>query len=141
MGSNGELVLNHALLEFVLDFSRESQCGWLRFERRHVNRRALICLLPRLACVSRVTRLCAGSAPQYAALRLAALDVKIAGVECSSSRKAKYTLQAYDKNVELFSKSWEVNIEVPEHLRTSPLDVLSVEELYELRLILQSGWQ
>ena len=90
MGSIGVLVLNHALLDFVIDFSFESSCGWTCLERRHVNRTTFLQLLPILASVSRVTYKFATSTPQYAALRLAAYDIKLAAIKFFCLKKAKF---------------------------------------------------
>jgi len=50
-------------------------------------------------------------------------------------------VQAFDWNLDFFTKSWELNIEVLEKLWINPLGALSVVELYLLRGILQSKWQ
>jgi len=46
-----------------------------------------------------------GCVVYYAVLRLAALDLKAVAGELSASTKKKLVLQAFDKNVELFSTS------------------------------------
>ena len=75
--SGGEILLNHALVDYVLERCCLSDCGWLCFERRHVDRAVLLRLLPILASVSRVTRASVGRSVQLAALRLALFDVQV----------------------------------------------------------------
>ena len=116
MGSCGEVVFNHELLEFVLDYCCKSTCGWWRFKCRLVNWGAIMCLLPILASVLNVTWVCMGCIVQFAALWLAAHDVEVVGIKLSTLKKTEVVLQAFDRNVEFFSKSWRVNVGVPENL-------------------------
>ena len=62
-------------------------------------------------------------------------------VMMSSSRKASAILWELDLNLHIFSRSWVLQMEMWLKLRTSPLSVLTVVELHQLREILRSGWQ
>ena len=141
MGSVGEFVFNHAILHFIIEHCCESQLPWGRFERRHVNRGAMLRLLSTLAAISSTTWLTTKATTEFAALRLALLDMEDAALELSSSRKTKTILRQFDSNLELFTKSWELEVEVPAKLKINPLGALSATELHELRRILKSGWQ
>lgn len=140
VGGSGDVVVNHALLDFVLDFSCESENEWTRFERRRVDRSALVALLPALAAVSKVTWMCTGLSVQYAALRLASFDLEAAALNLSARRKAKFVLEAFDRNVEIFSSSWKVDGDIPTQLRLSALGEVAAADLHQLRAILRSGF-
>jgi len=141
VGACGEVIVNHALLDFIMEFCCESQLEWVRFDRLHVDRSALLGLLPALAAVSKVTRMCAGLTVQYAALRLATYDLEVAAVDLSARRKANILLRSFDENMDVFMKSWKVAVEVPKELRMAALDELPAAELHRLRGFLCGTWQ
>ena len=97
-------------------------------------------VLAQVACASRRTNLNAGSTLQFTALRLASYDV--AAMEANPFRsKAKLVLDAFERNMSIFGKSWSLDKPVSERLRMVTLSDLAPAELHELRGILLSGWQ
>jgi hypothetical protein len=68
-------IILDALLEYVLEFCCLSECPWVRYERYHVDRGALLKLLSTLVIVSKKTREDATYTVQLAALWLASHDV------------------------------------------------------------------
>ena len=130
MESDGELVFNHALLQFFLEFCCESLCPWLRFERRHVNRIAMLRGLANVARASKFSLLNADFSLQFAALRLASADV--CAVDVSTVAKEELLLKAFDCNMAVFTKSWRLEVLVPEKFRMLTLRELGVADLQQL---------
>jgi hypothetical protein len=120
----GEVLLDHVVLSYVLDFCCQLGEGWARFECRYVDRSALLHLLPTLATISKSMYMCATLTLQYTALRLATHDLELGVVKVSTQRKAKMLLQAFDHNINTFSKSWRLDFKVPEKLRVTALSDL-----------------
>ena len=121
VGACGEVIVNHALLDFVMDFYCESWLEWVRFDRLHVDRSALTV--------------------RYATLRLASYDLEVAAVDLSARWKANFLLWLFDENMDVFMKSWKVAVKVLEELRMVALDELPTTELHRLWGILCGAWQ
>lgn len=136
---NGQNIVSDALLGHVLEFCCISGCPWVRYERRHVDRGDLLKVLTTLMRVSKKTRENATDTVQIAALRLAGHDVALME-GLSPAEKMSYALEGFDKNIEVFSKDWKLENPIPEHLRSSSLQELSVDDLYCLRGLIHGGW-
>lgn len=128
--------MNDALLQFLLEYSCESSCGWIRFERRHVRKTSLLQGLAKVACVSKRTNLNAGFTLQLATLCLASYDV--AALNVKPEEKANLVLDAFETNVVVFGKSWRLDNRVPQRLLMVPPNELGTAELQQLRVTLLS---
>ena len=133
---DSEAVLNHALLDYVLENCALSDCGWVRFERRMIDRVSLLRLLIVLAGVSNNTRAFAGLTLELTALRLASFNVDTRPLLLPGRQKARAMLRQFDRNVSLFGKSWQLPQNLPLKLHNSALDDLSVSELHKLQRVL-----
>ena len=138
---NGETIVGDALLSYVLDHCCDTGIPWVRFERRGVDRAAMLKLLAALVRTTKTSWHNAARTVQIAALRLAWLDVEQVMTFASPSEKMSYACQRFDLNMEVFHKSWKLDSPIPEHLRTSTLHSLHVSELHRLRGILTFGWR
>jgi hypothetical protein len=116
-----------ALLEYVLEFCCLSGCLWVRYERYHVNRGALLKLLSTLVIVSTKTREDAAYTVQLAALRLASHDVQLMKKSLSPVEAMSHALNEFDINMDVFSKDWNVDSPIPQYLCRISLHELSVE--------------
>lgn len=76
---NGQNIVFDASLAHVLEFCSYFGCPWDHYERRHVDRGALLKLLSTLVSVSTNTQENATYTVQLAALRLASHDVELMG--------------------------------------------------------------
>ena len=137
---NGQNIICDALLAHVLECCCLSGCLWVNYERRHVDRGALLKLLATLMSVSTTTRENATYTVQLASLRLISHDVERMGEKLSPVQRMSYALEGFDRNMEVFSKDWEVDTPIPEHLCTSALHELSGEELCRLRDLICGVW-
>jgi hypothetical protein len=131
-----EAILNHALLDYVLENCALPECAWARFDRHMTDRMSLLRFLPVLAGVSSYTRASAGLTVQLAALRLASFNVDTGPLLRPGRQKARAVLRQFDRNVSLLRKSWQLPRNLPLKLRNSALDDLSASELHELQRIL-----
>lgn len=129
-----------ALLEYVLEFCCLSGCPWVRYERCHVDWGALLKLLSTLASVSTKTQEDVAYTVQLAALRLASHDVQLMKGSLSPVEAMSHALNEFDINMDVFSKDWNVDSPIPEHLCRSSLHELSVGELRHLRNLIYGGW-
>jgi hypothetical protein len=118
-----------ALLEYVLEFCCQSECPWVRYECYHVNRGALLKLLSTLVIVSKKTRENAAYMVQLAALQLASHDVQLMKNNLSLVEAISFALNEFNINMDVFSKDWNVDSPIPQHLCRSSLHELSVGEL------------
>jgi len=137
----GEVLLDHVVLSYVLNFCCESGEGWATLESRYMDKSALLHQLLALATVSKSMRMCIGLMLEYAALQFATHDLELGAVKVSTQRKAKMLLEAFNYNINTFSKSWRLNFEVPKNLRVTVLSILQAAELHQLRGIIVRGWQ
>ena len=124
-----------ALLQYVLEFCCLPKCPWVRYERErhHVDRGALLKLLSTLVTVSKKTREDAACTVQLAALRLASHDVQLMKKNLSPVEAISFALNEFDINMDVFSKDWNMDSPIPQHLCGSSLHELSVGELQQLR--------
>ena len=86
VGACREVIVNHTLLDFVMDFCCESRLEWVHFDHLHVDRSILLGLLPTLAAISKVIHMWAGLAVQYAALRLASYNQEVVAMDLSARK-------------------------------------------------------
>jgi hypothetical protein len=137
---NKSHIILDALLEYVLEFCCLSGCLWVRYERYHVDRGALLKLLSTLVTVSKKTREDAAYTVQLAALRLTSHDVQLMKNNLSPVEAMSHALNEFNINMDVFSKDWNVDSPTPQHLCKSSLHELSVRELQHLRNLIYGGW-
>ena len=75
--NNGQYIVCDALLAYVFEFCCICECLWVRYERRHVDRGALLKLLAILTTDSMKTRENTTHTVQLVVLRLASHDVQL----------------------------------------------------------------
>jgi len=80
-----EVLVDHALVDFVLSDCTESDYGWTYFDRRHMDLAALLRLLRVLSNVFSRGQYCMDVSAQMAALCLSMHNVEI--VESNTSKK------------------------------------------------------
>lgn len=118
-----------------------------RWMQAFLNEEVELALLPRLAATCREWRDSLFSSVQYSALRIAIADFSVQeprGLSRAGSRRRKEQMEFinshYSAALFYLSRSWALQVDVGERIRTSPLSELSLQELQLLRLKLQSGW-
>ena len=123
---------------------RFTEDGWMQ---AFLNEEVELALLPRLAATCKEWRDNLFTSVQYSALRIAMADFlqqTPRGLSRTSSRRRKEQMEfiTFHYSAALFylSRSWALQVDVGEHIRTSPLSELSLQELQLLHLKLQSGW-
>lgn len=136
---NKNHIVLDALLEYVLEFCCLYGCPWVRYERCHVDRGALLKLLSTLVSVSTKTREDAKYTVQLAALQLASHDMELMNGILSPVEAMSYALKLFDINMDVFTKNWTLDSPIPKHLCTSSLHELSVGELSHLRNLIYGG--
>lgn len=132
-----DMVASHALIDHAFEFAVLSPDPWTVYERRHVDRFALLQLLPQLACVSKQWNLAIKTRVEYAALRAAPYVHEMAAPDFWLTSRG--WLEAFDEAIDFFTKSWSLWDPLPESLRTTPLDELSDYELGCLVHLLRSS--
>ena len=133
-------VVLDALFEYVLEYCCLYGCPWVRYERCHVDRGELLQLLSKMVSVSTKTHEDAAYSVQLAALWLASHDVQLMKGSLSPAQAMSHVLEEFDINMDIFSKDWNVETPIPEHLCRSRLHELSAGELRHLRNMLYGGW-
>ena len=104
-----------------------------------MNRIAMLQGLANVARASKFSLLNADFSLQFAALRLASADVR--AVDVSTATKEELLLKAFDRNMAVFTKSWRLEVLVPEKFRMLTLRKLGVVDLQQLRNTLVTRWQ
>ena len=99
---NGQNIVCDVLLAYVLEFCCISGCPWVRYERRHVDRDALLKLLTTLMSISTKTWENATYTVHLVALWLASHDVELMEGKLSPMEKMSYTLNEFDMNMQVF---------------------------------------
>ena len=128
------------LLAYILEFSCECECPWVRYGRLHVDRGELLKLLAAMTTLSKNIRENVAYTMQHAALRLASHDVQFVDKDLSSIEKKRCILQKFDTNMNIFTRNWKIDSPIPDYLCTSSLHELSVEDLHHLRELIHGGW-
>ena len=136
---NGQNIVYVTLLAYVLELYCIFGCPWVRYERRHVDRGALLKLLTTLMSVLTKTRDIATYTVQLAALWLASHDMELMEGKLSPMKKMSYALNGFDMNMEDFTRDWKIDSPIPEYLCTSSLHELRVEDLHRLRELIRGG--
>lgn len=90
MTTNRKVIVNDALLDYVLDFSYLSPCPWVWYEHRSLDWVALLCLLLALATIFKVSRANTTFVMQYSMLRLASYDVELVLKKTCAAKEMKY---------------------------------------------------
>jgi hypothetical protein len=129
-----------ALLEYVFEILLSIRVSWVRYERYHVDRGALLKLLSILVIVSKKTRENTAYTVQLAALRLASHDMQLMKNNLSPVEAMSFPLNEFDINMDVFSKDWNLNFPIPQHLCRSSLHELSIRELQHLLNLIYEGW-
>ena len=137
---NEQHVVRDALLAYGPEFCCICECPWVRYERRHVDRGALLKLLATLMTVSTKTREDATYTVQIPALRLVSHDVQLMKGNLSPMEEMSYTFDGFDVNMEIFTRNWKIDSPIPEYLCTSSLHELSVGDLHRLWELINGGW-
>ena len=137
---NGQHIVCDVLLAYVLKICCICECFWVCYERRHVDRSALLKLLASLTIVSTKTRKNATYTVQLATLRLASHDVQLMKGNLCPMETMSYTLNEFDMYMEVFTRNWKINLSIPEYLCRSLLHELSVRNLHRLRELIHGGW-
>ena len=104
-----------------------------------MNRIAMLQGLANVARASKFSLLNADFSLQFAALRLASADVR--AVDVTIAAKEELLLKAFDNNMAVFTKSWRLEVLVPEKFRMLTLRELGVADLQQLRNTLVTRWQ
>ena len=136
---NGQHIVCDALLAYVLEFCCICECPWVCYERRHVDRDALLKLLATLMIVSTKTRENATYTVQLAMLWLVSDDVHLMKGNLSAIEKMSYTFNEFDMNMGLH-QGLEDRLTIPKYLCTSSLHELNVGDLHRLRELIHGGW-
>ena len=136
-----DLVASHVLIDHVLDFVCAPADPWTTVDRLHIDRKDLLGLIPKLACVSKEWNAAIRSRVEYAALRAAPSLRRNAAAGSNWLRQRRcYPVAEFDEACAIFSKSWSFSRPLPMRLRTANLGDLSNSELAELLTFLRSGW-
>ena len=101
---NGQYIVCDALLAYVLEFCCICKCPWVRYERRHVDRGALLKFVATLTIVLTKTRENATYTVQLAVLRLTSHEVQLMKGNLFPMKKMSYTINRFDMNMEVFTR-------------------------------------
>ena len=137
------MVACHVLIDHVVEFACAPADPWVAVDRLKVDRKEMLELMPRLACLSKEWNAAIRSRVEYNALRAAPslrkFHLPVAGRHWLLHRRDN-RLAEFDTAVGVFTKSWSFTTPMPTRLRTQPLGELSNSELHSLLAFLMSGW-